>query len=202
MSQAMLQRMRAVELVAIGASAGGIDALLALLARLPAGWRLPIVVVLHLPEDHQSRLPAVFGDHTHLAVQEAMDKAPVTPATLYFAPPGYHLSLERERCFSLSCEPPVLFSRPSIDVMMSSAADAYGSALAGVLLTGANEDGARGLAQIHNAGGITAVQEPADAQSPTMPLAALQLHGPDLVAPVAGLREFLIRMDASHAHRD
>lgn len=201
MSDPMLQRMHAVELVAIGASAGGIDALLALFANLPPGWRLPVVVVLHLPEDHQSRLAAIFADHTHLAVQEAMDKAPVMPATLYFAPPAYHLSVERERCFSLSCEPPVLFSRPSIDVMMSSAADAYGSALAGVLLTGANDDGAQGLAQIHDAGGITAVQEPADAQSPVMPQAALQLHRPDVVAPVTGLREFLIRMDASHAQR-
>ena len=193
-------RMRAVELVAIGASAGGVDALIALLADLPARWRLPLVVVLHLPEDHESRLPAVFADRLHLSVQEAQDKAPVAPATLYFAAPGYHLSLERERCFSLSCEPPVLFSRPSIDVLMSSAADAYGPAVAGLLLTGANDDGAQGLAQIRRGGGITAVQDPADAQSGTMPRAALRTHQPDLVAPLPALREFLLQMDASHAH--
>ena len=192
-------RMRAIELVAIGASAGGVDALLTLLADLPEPWRLPMVVVLHLPEDHESRLPVVFGERMRLAVHEAQDKTPIEPATLYFAPPGYHLSVERERCFSLSCEPPVLFSRPSIDVLMNSAADAYGPALAGLVLTGANEDGAQGLAQIRLAGGITAVQQPASAQSSTMPAAALALHAPDMVAPLAGLREFLIRMDASHA---
>ena len=192
-------RMRAIELVTISASAGGVDALITLLSELPAGWRLPMVVVLHLPEDHESRLPAVFADRLHLPVQEAQDKAPVMPATLYFAAPGYHLSLERERCFSLSCEPPVLFSRPSIDVLMSSAADAYGPAAAGLLLTGANDDGAQGLAQIRRAGGITAVQDPQQAQSPTMPMAALRLHKPDLVAPLPGLRDFLVQMDACHA---
>jgi len=157
------------------------------------------VVVLHLPEDHESRLPLVFADRMHLPVLEALDKAPLMPATLYFAPPGYHLSVERERCFSLSCEPPVLFSRPSIDVLLSSAADAYGPALAALVLTGANEDGAQGLAQVHEAGGITAVQDPAHAQSPTMPRAALRAHHPDVVAPLPGLRDFLIRMDACHA---
>lgn len=192
-------RMRAIELVAIGASAGGVDALIRLLSALPRSWHLPMVVVLHLPEDHESRLPAVFADRTHLGVREALDKAPLEAATLYFAPAGYHLSVERERCFSLSCEPPVLFSRPSIDVLMSSAADAYGAAVAGLLLTGANEDGARGLAQIHLAGGITAVQDPADAEVPSMPQAALRTHQPDVVAPLPQLREFLIRMDACHA---
>lgn len=192
-------RMGAVELIAIGASAGGVDALLTLLADLPERWRLPMVVVLHLPEGHESRLPSVFAERMRMPVTEAQDKALVAPATLYFAPPGYHLSVESDRCFSLSCEPPVLFSRPSIDVLMTSAADAYGPALAGLILTGANEDGAQGLAQIHHAGGITAVQQPQDAQSPVMPIAALQAHRPDLMAPLPDLRDFLIRMDACHA---
>jgi two-component system chemotaxis response regulator CheB len=196
MKDLLRARMRAIELVTIGASSGGVDALLTLLTDLPEHWRLPMVVVLHLPEDYKSQLPAVFGERTRLAVQEAHDKAPLAPATLYFAPPGYHLSVERDRCFSLSCEPPVLFSRPSIDVLMTAAADAYGPALAGVILTGANEDGARGLAQIHLASGITAVQEPQGAQARTMPAAALKLHKPDLVAPLPELREFLIRLDA------
>ncbi|SFM89768.1 chemotaxis protein CheB [Variovorax sp. OV329] len=200
MASTLEMRMRAVELVAIGASAGGVDALITLLSGLPARWRLPLVVVLHLPEDHESRLPAVFADRLHLQVHEAQDKEPVMPATLYFAAPGYHLSLERERCFSLSCEPPVLFSRPSIDVLLGSAADAYGPAVAGMVLTGANEDGALGLAQIHRAGGLTAVQDPASAQSTAMPLAASRSHRPDLVAPLPVLRDFLLQMDACHAH--
>ncbi len=192
-------RMRAIELVAIGASAGGVDALLTLLRDLPKHWRLPVVVVLHLPEGHESRLPALFAERTHVAVHEAVDKLPIRPAGLYFAPSGYHLSVERDRCFSLSCEAPVLFSRPSIDLLMESAADAYGPALAGLLVTGANDDGAQGLLAIRKAGGLTAVQDPQTALSPQMPQSALALQQPDVVQPLAGLREFLLQMDHAHA---
>ncbi|HEY2256126.1 MAG TPA: chemotaxis protein CheB, partial [Variovorax sp.] len=117
---------RKIEAVVIGASAGGVDALIALLADLPARWRLPVVVVIHQPDGHDSRLAEVFRQRLAVAAQEARDKAPVAAGTVYFAPPGYHLSIERDRSFSLSCEPPVLFSRPAIDLLMASAADAYG----------------------------------------------------------------------------
>jgi len=190
---------RGFEAVVIGASAGGVDALMVLLADLPAGWRLPVVAVLHLPEAHESRLPEVFAPRTRMTVREARDKAPVDPATLYFAAPGYHLSIENDRRFSLSCEPPLHWSRPSIDVLMASAADAYGPALAGLLLTGANEDGADGLALIHRAGGFTAVQDPDEAQSPTMPRAALARHRPDRILPLRELRELLLKLDSAHA---
>lgn len=190
---------RVVRVVVIGASAGGVDALLALLSGLPAGWRLPIVVVLHLPEQYQSRLPEVFSQRLPFAAREAEDKLPVAEGTLYFAPPGYHLSIESDLCFSLSCEPPVLFSRPAIDILMGSAADAYGRSLAGVLLTGANEDGARGLLRIHEAGGLTIVQDPAEAQAPAMPLAALAVHQPDHVLPLREIRMLLMQLDSTHA---
>jgi two-component system chemotaxis response regulator CheB len=190
---------RRIDAAVIGASAGGVDALLTILHGLPAQWRLPLVVVIHLPEGHESRLAEVFRHRLPFTVCEAEDKAPVVDATLYFAPPGYHLSIERERRFSLSCEPPVLFSRPSIDVLMASAADAYGPALAGLLLTGANDDGAEGLLQIHRAGGLTAVQDPIEAQIPTMPQAALRRHLPDFMLPLRELRTLLLRLDASHA---
>jgi two-component system chemotaxis response regulator CheB len=190
---------RRIDAAVIGASAGGVDALLALLHGLPAQWRLPLVVVIHLPEGHESRLADVFRSRLPFAVRDAEDKAPVEDATLYFAPPGYHLSIEREHRFSLSCEPPVLFSRPSIDLLMASAADAYGPALAGLLLTGANEDGAAGLLQIHRAGGLTAVQDPMEALIPTMPQAALRGHLPDFMLPLRELRTLLLRLDASHA---
>jgi two-component system chemotaxis response regulator CheB len=190
---------RRIDAAVIGASAGGVDALLAMLHDLPPHWRLPLVVVIHLPEGHESRLPDVFRSRLPFAVCEAEDKVPVADGTLYFAPPGYHLSIERDRRFSLSCEPPVLFSRPSIDVLMASAADAYGPAVAGLLLTGANEDGAEGLAQIHRAGGLSAVQDPLEALAPTMPQAALRRHVPDFILPLRELRTLLLRLDASHA---
>lgn len=189
-----------VEAVVLGASAGGIDALSALLHGLPATWRLPMAVVLHLPEDHDSHLAEIFAQRLPIPVHEAADKMPLAGGSLYFAPPGYHLSIERERTFSLSCEPPVLFSRPSIDVLMGSAADAYGPALAGFLLTGANYDGAEGLHRIHLAGGLTAVQEPKEAQIPTMPQAAIARHAPDHVLPLRELRELLLQLEAAHEH--
>ncbi|MET0543880.1 MAG: chemotaxis protein CheB [Variovorax sp.] len=188
-----------IEAVAIGASAGGVEALMTLLRDLPARWRLPMIVVLHLPEQHESRLAEVFRHRLALPVCEAEDKARIAPATLYFAAPGYHLSIERDHCFSLSCEPPLHWSRPSIDVLMGSAADAYGPALAGLLLTGANEDGADGLALIHRAGGLTAVQDPDEAESPTMPRAALARHRPDRILPLRELRELLLQLDAADA---
>ncbi|MGJ7511646.1 chemotaxis protein CheB [Variovorax sp. GT1P44] len=193
-------RARPVSAVVIGASAGGVDALIALLAGLPAQWRLPVVVVIHLPEGHDSRLAEVFGHRLPFPVLEAEDKAPVAAGTLYFAPSGYHLSIERDFHFSLSCEPPVLFSRPAIDVLMSSAADAYGPALAGVLLTGANEDGAEGLLRIHQAGGLTIVQDPDEAEIPTMPNAAIGAHSPDHVLSLRDIRALLLQLDSAHAH--
>jgi two-component system chemotaxis response regulator CheB len=189
-----------MEAVVIGASAGGVDALIALLNDLPAHWRLPVAVVIHLPESHDSRLAEVFSHRLPFPVHEAADKAPVAPGALYFAPPGYHLSIERTRCFSLSCEPPVLFSRPAIDVLMASAADAYGPALVGVLLTGANEDGAEGLLRIRQGGGLTVVQDPAEALVATMPRAAIAAHAPDFVLPLRDIRALLLQLDSAHAH--
>lgn len=191
---------RGIKAVVIGASAGGVDALLALFAGLPAQWRLPMVVVIHLPEEHESRLVDVFAPRLPFPVLEAQDKAPVLPGRLYFAPTGYHLSIERDRSFSLSCEPPVLFSRPAIDLLMASAADAYGPALAAVLLTGANEDGAAGLLRVRETGGLTVVQDPREARIDTMPLAAMKLQRPDFVLTLHAIRALLLQLDAAHAH--
>ena len=136
---------RRIEAVVIGASAGGFEALLAILKGLPAMYPMPLVAVLHLPENHESRLAELFGYRLSLQVREARDKESLAPGTLYFAPSGYHLSIENDGSFSLSCEGRVSFARPSIDVLFASAADAYGKSLAGILLTGANYDGAAGL---------------------------------------------------------
>lgn len=180
-----------VEAVAIGASAGGIDALFTLLRGLQPPFRGSVMIVLHLPEDHESRLVEVFAARLAIDVEEARPGATIAAGRIYFAPPGYHLLVEADRRFALSCDPPVLYSRPSIDVLMESCADVYGPGLAGLVLTGANEDGARGLAAVKAAGGLTAVQDPEEAQHPTMPLAAIAAAAPDFVLPLAGLRSLL-----------
>lgn len=177
--------------VAIGASAGGIDALLMLLQGLGGRRHAPVIVVLHLPDDHESRLAELFAARLGVAAEEAVPGAPVAPDRVYFAPAGYHLQVEGDATFSLSCDPPVLFSRPSIDVLLETCADAYAGRLAAMVLTGANEDGARGLARVRAAGGLTAAQDPADAAHGTMPLAAVRIAQPDYVLPLAGLRTLL-----------
>lgn len=179
------------ELVAIGASAGGIEALMALFRELRPPLRVPVVVVLHVPDNNESRVPELFAARLRVPVREAQPHAPVQPDCIYFAPPGYHLLVEADRTFSLSCDEPVLFSRPSIDVLFETCADALGDRLAALLLTGANEDGARGLARVAALGGLTAVQDPAEAGHAIMPQAALRLATPRFVLPLAGLRALL-----------
>ena len=188
-------RTRSLQAVVIGASAGGVEALLALLSFLPAGFQLPLVVVLHLPDIRESQLTAIFSRRSSMAVREVMDKEEVAPATLYFAAPGYHLSIETDHTFSLSCEAPVHFSRPSIDMLMESAADAYSDRLLGIVLTGANVDGAAGLAKIHRRGGITVVQDPQEAKVAIMPEAAIRQHLPDFILKLEDIRSLLIQLD-------
>ncbi|MFL9841103.1 chemotaxis protein CheB [Sphingomonas sp. ST-64] len=158
--------------VVIGASAGAVQALSHILPRLPADYPLPLLIVVHVP-DAPSGLRPLFAAKSAIAVREPEDKEPIAPATAYLAPPGYHLLVERDRSIALSADEPVLFSRPSIDVLFESAADSYGADLVGVVLTGANEDGARGAAAVVAAGGTVLVEEPATAYAAAMPAAAL-----------------------------
>ena len=184
-----------VEAIVVGASAGGVEALLTLLGSLRAGFGLPIIIVLHLPEERRSQLVEVFARRLALPVAEATDKQDIMPGTVYFATPGYHLSVEQDRSLSLSLEDRLHHSRPSIDFLFESAADAYGPALAAVLLTGANHDGARGLAQVKRQGGLTVVQDPDDAQVDTMPRAALKTHQPDYILPIHGIGRLLVELE-------
>jgi two-component system chemotaxis response regulator CheB len=184
------------EAVVVGGSAGAIDALTALLPLVPRGFAVPIAVVLHLLPGKPSGLVAVLQDYSNLCVKEAEDKEPLVAGTLYLGSPNYHLLVEKQRCFSLSVDDAVLFSRPSIDVLFESAADAYGPGLVGVLLSGANEDGASGLARIHAAGGLTFVQAPDSASARTMPEAGIARASVDGVLPPAELGRVLAKLGA------
>ena len=185
----------AIEAIVIGASAGGVAALLSILGTLREGFTLPIIVVLHLPDQRCSHLAEVFARRVALPVIEACDKTPVDAGTLYFAAPGYHLSVEQDRSFSLSLEPRLHHSRPAIDYLFESASDAYGAHLAAVLLTGANRDGARGLTHVKQQGGLTIVQDPQEAQVATMPQAALAMHLPDHILPIRGIGRLLVELE-------
>lgn len=156
----------------IGASAGAVQALSEILPRLPADYPLAVLVVVHVPEA-PSGLTSLFASKCAIAIREPDDKEPIAPGTVYIAPPGYHMLVEADGGIALSADEPVLFSRPSIDVLFESAADSYRADLVGVILTGANEDGARGAAMVHAAGGSVLVENPAGAYAATMPAAAL-----------------------------
>jgi two-component system chemotaxis response regulator CheB len=184
-----------IEAIVIGASAGGVEALLNLLSPLREGFVLPIIVVLHLPDARRSQLAEVFAHRVSMPVLEANDKTQIEAGTLYFATPGYHLSVEQDRSFSLSLEDRVHHSRPAIDYLFESAADAYGETLAAVLLTGANRDGATGLVKVRDRGGLTIVQDPDEAQVATMPLAALDAHQPDHILPLRGIGRLLVELE-------
>jgi two-component system chemotaxis response regulator CheB len=175
----------AYELVVIGTSWGGLHALRRVLGGLPAKFDVPVVVVQHRHRDSDHLLVSLLQDHTSLKVNEVEDKTELAPGGVYVAPAEYHVLVESGH-LALSTEEPVRYSRPSIDVTFESAADSYGSRTIGVIMTGANDDGARGLKRIAARGGAAIVQDPAPAESAVMPAAALKL-GPE--AKVATIEE-------------
>lgn len=188
-----------VDGVVIGTSAGGVEALSALLPALPAQLAVPVFVVVHLPRERPSLLTQVFAPKCRVPVEEGQDKEPVRCGTVYFAPPDYHMLLEKGATLALSADEPVQFSRPSIDVLFESAADAYGERLLGIVLTGANQDGTLGMRAIQKAGGLTAVQDPAEAEVALMPMSVTEHIRPDWVLNLAGIAGLLRTLDTGGA---
>ncbi|ARB30135.1 chemotaxis protein CheB [Pseudomonas tolaasii] len=197
MSDAPASPIHGIEAIVVGASAGGVEALLSIFGELPEGFGLPIIAVLHLPDERRSQLAQVFARRLRIPVREARDKEVIEAGTLYFAGPGYHLSVEHDRSLSLSQEDRVHHSRPAIDYLFASAADTYGHGLLAILLTGANQDGARGLAHVKQSGGTTVVQDPKEARIAVMPLAALALHTPDHILTLSQIGSWLASLENS-----
>ena len=162
------------EIVVIGTSWGGLSALSTVLSGLPATFALPVVVVQHRSAEGAGILAELLQTQTRLIVTEVDDKHPSLPGHVHIAPPNYHLLVERG-FFSLTTDAPVRYSRPSIDVTFASVADEYRAGAIGIVLTGANDDGALGLKRIADRGGYAIVQDPGSAESPIMPTAALRL---------------------------
>lgn len=183
--------------VVIGASVGAIDALRAILPHFPKAFPLAVIVVVHIPPDRKSLLSDIFSDLCQLPVKEAEDKEPIFPGTIYFAPPNYHLLVEPDFAFSLSSDPPVRFSRPSIDVLFESAADAFGDSLTAVVLTGGNDDGTAGLKAVCKAGGRAYVQKPSSAEGSIMPSSALAACPDATSATLAEISSLLNVLTAS-----
>ncbi len=165
--------MSAYSIVVIGTSWGGLAALTKLLGGLPGDFPIPIAVVQHRSKESERLLPQLLQDVTELKVCEMDDKDPLQPGTVHLAPADYHALIDTG-LVTLTVEDPVRFSRPSIDLLFVSAADTYRAGTIGIVLTGANEDGSRGLQHIVKRGGLALVQDPKSAEVPIMPTAAIK----------------------------
>ena len=188
----------AYELVVVGCSWGGLHALEVVLAGLPHDFDTPVAIVQHRRADSDDTLAQLLQRYTEMTVREAEDKEVIERGTVYVGPADYHLLVEGD-AFALSTDEPVAFSRPSIDVLFESAADALGRHVVGVLLTGANRDGARGLSCIKAVGGLALVQDPATAECRTMPDAGIAEARPDRVLPLVAIGPFLGQLNRQSA---
>ena len=161
------------EAVVIGASTGGTEAMLQVFEALSHNFPLPIFAVQHLHPLQDKATIVKYHENCTISIKEAEEKECILPGQVYFAPPNYHLLIEDDLTFTLSIDRKINFARPSIDVLFESAVNVYGKELIGIILTGANNDGAEGLKLIGHQGGLTIVQDPESAVAPAMPLAAI-----------------------------
>ena len=183
------------KMLVIGFSAGGIPLIKQILQSLPRHYPLPIVIVAHLPKGHESHLAELLNDITRLSVSMAKDKEIIVPGKVYVAPPDYHLLVEKHSfppTFALSVDVPVKAVRPSIDVLFESAAECYETGLIGVLLSGANSDGAEGMAYIKELGGLSIVLDPQESEFSTMPSAVIQRVSVDYIASMDEIISLLL----------
>jgi two-component system chemotaxis response regulator CheB len=192
--------MRIFEIVAIGTSWGGQRALEVLLAGLHQSFPAAVAIVQHRGRNSEGTLLPILGRLSALPITEAQDKQPVLPGQVYFAPPDYHLLVE-DHHFALSLEAPVVYARPSIDVLLESCATAYGERVVGVILTGASRDGAQGLAAVKACGGFAIVQDPETAESRAMCEAAVATTAVDKILPLEEIGPFLDQLCSSRRSR-
>jgi two-component system chemotaxis response regulator CheB len=186
------ERLDEYEVICVGASWGGLDALSRLLAGIPPEVDVPIVIAQHRsPEGREDTLRALLEPRAQRPVRDAEDKDRLERGCVYLAPPDYHLLVERGS-LHLDLDERVQFARPSIDVLFESAADAYGERAIGIILTGANEDGAEGLRRIKERGGVAIVQNPASSARRTMPDAAIAATAADAILPLEEIGRFLL----------
>ena len=182
------------EAIVIGTSAGGLFALSEIVEALPAGFPLPVIVVQHRSKDERTLLEEVLSPKSKMKIRQADEKESIQNGIIYFAPPDYHLLIERDRTFSLSCDERVNYSRPSIDVLFESAAEVYQNKLIAIILTGANSDGAGGIKTVSKYGGTTIAQDPGSAAYPQMPRAAIETGCVEHILTLEKINDFLLQI--------
>ena len=183
------------EAIVIGVSSGGMNAMKILFSLLPMEFNIPIVIVQHISPRSDNQWIKLLNDKSNLHIKEADEKEKIEPGNIYIAPPNYHLLIERDKTFSLTIDERVNFARPSIDVLFESAAEAYNSKLIGVVLTGSNNDGTKGIKRIKECGGLAIIQNPETAESAYMPASAIAAIKPDYILSLEDITELLIKID-------
>ncbi len=177
--------------VVMGVSAGGLKALTILFKELKDNFALPVLLVQHLHASSDDYLVRHLAAVSKMVIKEADEKETIERGNVYIAPPNYHLLVEEDRTLSLTTDERVNFCRPSIDVLFETAVETFGQKLVGVILTGANDDGAKGMWLIHKAGGVTIIQDPKTAEVETMPGAVLRYFRPDYILSLVEIARFL-----------
>lgn len=186
---------KAVNLVVIGGSWGGLQASLSILSGLPESFPVPVILILHRLRNFESDLQGLYRKKLSLQVQEVEEKEKIRPGFLYIAPSNYHVLIEKDQTFSLDVSEYENYSRPSIDVTFKSASEVYGSSTAGILLSGASKDGSKGLKQIKENGGMVIAQDPEEAEVDTMPLSAINIMPDCRVMTLKKIHEFLLSVE-------
>ena len=183
-----------IEAVVIGTSAGGLHALSTLLESLPENYPLPVIIVQHRANDDRTLLEDVLSQKCKIRIRQAEEKEKIQNGVVYFAPPDYHLLIEKDRTFSLTSDARVNYSRPAIDVLFETAAFAFNHKLLAIILTGANHDGTAGIKRVRKNGGTTIAQDPEEALYPAMPRAAVETGCVQHVLPLTGIRDLLMNL--------
>lgn len=179
------------EAIVIGVSSGGMHAMNVIFSHLPEDFKIPIIIVQHIGAHSDSEWIKILDHRNQLHIKEADEKEKIEKGYVYFAPPNYHLLIEKNKTLSLSIEERVNFARPAIDVLFETAAEAYKNKLIGIILTGSNYDGTKGLKRIKELGGLTIAQDPETAASPFMPASAIAAMQPDYILSLEDIIELL-----------
>jgi two-component system chemotaxis response regulator CheB len=182
------------EAVVIGVSAGGLMALSGILKGLPGDYPLPLIVIQHRSKDERTLLEEILQTKCAISIKQADEKERIEGGKVYFAPPDYHLLVERDHSFSLTCDEPVNFSRPSIDLLFETASEVYKDKLVGVILTGANHDGAAGIRAVKERGGLTIAQDPATSLFPDMPQAAIDTGSVQQILTAPAIKDLFLEL--------
>ncbi|MFV8376166.1 chemotaxis protein CheB [Flavobacterium sp. LB1P62] len=182
------------EAIVIGVSSGGMNALKIIFSALPVDFNIPIIIVQHVGAHSDSQWIKLLNKKSHLEIKEADEKEKIEKGKVYIAPPNYHLLIEKDKTFSLTIDERVNFARPSIDVLFESAAEAFNTKLIGIVLTGSNHDGTKGIKRIKECGGVAIIQDPKTAESAYMPKSAIAAIIPDYILSLEDIVALLIKM--------